>query len=367
MKKETFALYLRELWNIVALPLSFATGTPFTKPTVFAFYLTSRCNSRCQMCDFWKNPNMAGELTYAEICAILQDLKQFGVRVISFSAEGEVFTRPDAMDILRFSKELGFTFSINSNGLAINESLASQLAEIAPTSIIFSIDTSDPQQYQEIRGVKNGLERVLQSVRLLQEKGFHRVSAGAVIRHDNLDQITKLLELARQHGLHGFRFTAMQRYGFSKDWDDAQWNRLAEPHYQADLQKALGGLIQADTTRQMANTRMYLQMIPAYYQSRHFYPVPCIEGYYKGKILPNGDLSLCPIMGENAVVGNLKTEPIESLWWSPKARQIRRLIKNKKCPGCWLSCYGEDNLRFSLRYGFAANWKAFRRASKLLK
>lgn len=367
MKKESIVLYMRELWNTIALPLSFFTGIPFTKPTVFAFYLTSRCNSRCQMCDFWKNPNLAEELTYEEICNILYDLKRLGVRVLSFSAEGEIFTRPDALDILRFSKELGFTFSVNSNGLAINESLASQLAEINPNSIIFSIDSTDPDQYQEVRGVKNGLQKVLQSVRLLHEKNYYRVSAGAVIRHDNLDQIPKLLELSSQYNLHSFRFTAMQRYGFSKEWEDEQWNQLSDTNYISTLQKKLMELVKIDKSGIIANTNIYLQMIPEYYQSKHFYPIPCIEGYYKGKILPNGDLSLCPIMGDRAVVGNLKANSVLRLWWSDKARRIRRLIKEKKCPGCWLSCYGEDNLRFSLRYGLSANWKAFLRASKLLK
>lgn len=367
MKKTNIALYLRELWNIFALPISYFTGIPLTKPTVFAFYLTTRCNSRCQMCDFWKKGTSTDELTYNEICSILTDLKKFGVRVISFSAEGEAFTRTDAVDILRFSKELGFTFSVNSNGLAIDDTLATQLAQINPNSIIFSIDTTDQEQYHKVRGVKNGLHRVLQSVKLLQDKGYHRVSAGAVIRDDNLDQVPKLLQLANDLNLHGFRFTAMQRHGFSKEWDDDQWHRLSEPGYLANLQKTMTDLNEAEGIKKLANTSAYLRMIPDYYQSNHFYPVPCIEGYYKGKILPNGDISLCPIMGKAAVIGNLKTESIKSLWWSKKARHVRRLIRAKRCPGCWLSCYGEDNLRFSFRYGLTANWNAFKRALRILQ
>ena len=108
-------------------------------------------------------------------------------------------------------------------------------------------------------------------------------------------------------------------------------------------------------------------MIPEYFQAKHYYPIPCVEGYYKGKIMPNGDLSLCPIMGDKALIGNLKSDPVKKLWYSKRAGEVRQRIRNKKCPGCWLSCYGEDNLRFAPRYALAANLKAFRRALKLVR
>ncbi|MCK5231215.1 MAG: radical SAM protein, partial [Desulfobulbaceae bacterium] len=161
MKNQSVGLYLREFFNIFALPLSFYSGLVLTRPTVFAFYLTKRCNSRCQMCDFWKNQKMSDELSYNEICSILTDLKQFGVKTISFSAEGEIFTRKDTIQILEFAKELGFVFGVNSNGLAINKELAAQIARLQPNSVVLSIDTTDPEQYASIRGVKNGLERVI--------------------------------------------------------------------------------------------------------------------------------------------------------------------------------------------------------------
>lgn len=367
MKKELLRLYWHEFTNIFTLPLSFYSGRVMTKPTVFAFYLTKRCNSRCQMCNFWQQKEFEDELSFEDVCAILDDLKQFGVNTISFSAEGEIFTRKDTLPILHYAKKLGFVFSINSNGLAITRKLAAEVAELNPNSIIFSIDTTDPDQYFSIRGVKNGLSKVIQSIQYFHDLGFNRLSGGAVIRGDNVEEIPKLIAFARKNNLHSFRFTAMQRYGFSKDWSDEQWDKLADTTFILALEKQLQTLIQEiKTSSLISNSRPYLKMIPTYFKSSHYYPIPCVEGYYKGKIMPNGDLSLCPIMTEKAIVGNLKEVSLKELWYSDKSKQVRKLIKNKKCPGCWLSCYGEDNLRFAPKYAMIANLKALRRARKLL-
>ncbi|MDH3359694.1 MAG: radical SAM protein, partial [Desulfobulbaceae bacterium] len=366
MKMHKLALYTREFSNIFAMPLSFYIGYPLLRPTVFAFYLTRRCNSRCRMCDFWRSQTK-DDLSFDQVTAILDDLKAFGVKTISFSAEGEMFTREDAIDILQYAKKLGFVFGINSNGLAIDRQLAERIAGVAPNSIVFSIDSTNPTQYAYIRGVKDGLQRVMSAVSNLQEAGYNKVSGGAVIRDDNLDEVPKLLAFARRLGLHGFRFTAMQRHGFSKVWTDEQWGKLAEPGFQQELQQVLGELrasVKSDDL--LANSEPYLSMIPPYFKADHFYPIPCIEGYYKGKIMPNGDLSLCPIMGKTAVIGNLSDEPLSVLWYGKKAQEVRKIIRRGKCPGCWLSCYGEDNLRFAPRYALAANFNALRRALKLV-
>ncbi len=367
MKKEVIGIYLRELINLIALPLSFHTGRVLIRPTVFAFYLTKRCNSHCQMCDFWKKKNFDDELSFEKICAILEDLKQFGVKTISFSAEGEIFTRKDTFQILNYAKELGFIFGINSNGLSVTPEIASQIARLQPNSIVFSIDTTDSAQYAKIRGVKNGLQRVIESIGHLQKAGFTRISGGAVIRGDNIDEIPKLIELAGKLKLHAFRFTAMQRHGFSKDWSDEEWGKLADEEFIASLTDRLTKVIDlAKNDPLVANSIPYLQKIPEYFTASHYYPIPCIEGYYKGKIMPDGDLSLCPIMGKEGIVGNLKDDSVETLWFSKTAKMVRQQIRQKKCPGCWLSCYGEDNLRFAPQYALPANLKALRRALKLI-
>lgn len=367
MNKEKLSLYLKEFINILVLPVSYHTGLTLVKPTVFAFYLTKRCNSRCQMCDFWKSGTAVDELTFEEVCSILDDLKNFGVQTISFSAEGEIFTRADSIEILQYAKKLGFIFGVNSNGLAITPKLAEKLTSVNPSSIVFSIDTTDPERYCSIRGVKGGLDRICRSIENLRAYGYKKISGGAVISNTNVDELRLLLDFAQQKQLHSFRFTAIQRHGFSKDWSSEEWDALSSDQFLARLEEELREIIRkmgGDPI--LANSIPYLRKIPEYFRASHYYPVPCVEGYYKGKILPNGDLSLCPIMGKDAIIGNLKLEKVESLWRTERAKKIRSNIKKGNCPGCWLSCYGEDNLRFSPRYALIANLKALKRALKLL-
>lgn len=361
-------LITKEAVNTFLIPISFNTYKILIKPTVAAFYLTSRCNSRCNMCNFWRPETVYNdELKTEEIKSILLDIKNFGINVISFSAEGEMFVRNDVFEILEYAKELGLLFGINTNGLNVDEEKAKRLKDLDPTTIMISVDTAKSERYSMIRGIPKGLERVSQAVKTIQKTGYENLNIGAVILLENADELIDIVNLGNKWNVKSVRFTAFQQFGFSKDWDIETLKKYKETNYINTLKESIEKLIEyKEKNGLIANSVDYLKMIIDFYLSDHYYPVNCIQGYYKIKIMPNGDLSICPIMRQTALIGNLKRYSLEDLWYSNKANDIRNIIKEGKCPGCWLSCYGEDNLRFSLKYGFRSSVNTMKRASSLL-
>ena len=80
------------------------TNRTFVLPLV-VFFPTSRCNSRCVSCDWWKCSG-AGDLTLDEIDSIAHALPPLGTRVVLFSG-GEPLLRPEVFEAAQMFRARG--------------------------------------------------------------------------------------------------------------------------------------------------------------------------------------------------------------------------------------------------------------------
>lgn len=338
------AYVIREITNMARIPFYYRIGgKAVPPPTIAVALMTKKCNSKCTICEFWKNNNYSDELGTREWFQVITNLKRIGVKMINFSADGEIFMRKDAFEIMRYADKLGFLISINTNGLILNHFLK-QILELDPIQMQISLDVFDNASYKRVRGVPNGFTKVRDNILVLKEGGYKRISIGSVLMKDNLEDLLKLQNFCLENGFT-YRVTAFQFEGFGVD------NRkLRETYRDVDnldqVRKTANKLLK----NPINNTPFYLESIPNYYIKDKYHPLNCIVGMYKIVILPTGDVSLCNIMHETAVVGNAKEKSLSEIWFSNKAAKIRKIIRDRKCPSCWLSCFAEDNIRFSPKY-----------------
>jgi len=80
--------------------LSEVTNRTFVLPLLI-FYPTSRCNSRCVSCDWWKASG-DGDLTLTEIAEFVDELPSLGTEIVLFSG-GEPLLRPEVFDAARIT------------------------------------------------------------------------------------------------------------------------------------------------------------------------------------------------------------------------------------------------------------------------
>ena len=66
------------------------------------FYPTSRCNSRCVSCDWWRSSG-ATDLELEEIARVARALPPLGTRVVAFSG-GEPLLRPEVFEARLFRR-----------------------------------------------------------------------------------------------------------------------------------------------------------------------------------------------------------------------------------------------------------------------
>ncbi|HZT76970.1 MAG TPA: radical SAM protein [Vicinamibacterales bacterium] len=192
---------------------SFATATlvrlgeisnrTFVLPLVI-FYPTSRCNSRCVSCDWWKQTGES-DLSLEEIDTVAASTAALGTRLVVFSG-GEPLLRPEVFDAARRFRARAITLHLLTSGILL-ERCAERVAEQF-SRVCISLDAADEPLYERIRGVA-ALHVVERGVRALRRLAPEiPVTARATLQKRNFMQLPRLITRAMDMGLDGISFLA---------------------------------------------------------------------------------------------------------------------------------------------------------------
>ena len=133
----------------VAEWLDEATNRTFVLPLV-VFFPTSRCNSRCVSCDWWKCSG-AGDLTLDEIAGVAHALPALGTRMVVFSG-GEPLLRPEVFEAAQMFRAQGMTLHLLTSGMPSEAVRARGRARVLTWEIV-SLDATTESSDHTIRGV----------------------------------------------------------------------------------------------------------------------------------------------------------------------------------------------------------------------
>ncbi len=95
---------------------------------VVIWNLTRRCNLTCKHCYALSADHAyPGELDEAQMLAVLDDLKAYGVPALILSG-GEPLLSPHLWPVARRARELGFHLGLSTNGTLIDAAMADRIA-----------------------------------------------------------------------------------------------------------------------------------------------------------------------------------------------------------------------------------------------
>jgi radical SAM protein with 4Fe4S-binding SPASM domain len=120
-------------------------------PRMALLYLTYACNYKCPHC-LYKGWNKGHHYSTKKLYRLLDQLWEYGVKAIEFCGGGEPTLHPDFIDIVRYSKRLGFELGLFTNGSTLKHSGSVISNNFAYVRI--SLDTADPEEYKELHGLK---------------------------------------------------------------------------------------------------------------------------------------------------------------------------------------------------------------------
>ena len=172
--------------------------------------VTRRCPLSCRHC--YNNLPVGdraardGELTLEQHRRLLDDLAELGCLWLLYTG-GEIFTRPDFLDIYRHARGKGFLVTLFTNGTMITPAMADELARHRPFAVEITLYGATRETYERLTGVEGSYDRCLRGIHLLLERKLP-LKLKTVAVTINKHEIEEMRRLAEGLGVE-FKLDAM--------------------------------------------------------------------------------------------------------------------------------------------------------------
>ncbi|HUV21170.1 MAG TPA: heme d1 biosynthesis radical SAM protein NirJ [Gammaproteobacteria bacterium] len=190
---------------------------PMPKPVmlgsgpVVIWNLIRRCNLACKHCYATSaDIDFAGELSTAEVYAVMDDLREFGVSVLILSG-GEPLLRPDIFAISRRAKEMGFYVGLSSNGTLIDHRNIADIERVGYDYVGVSLDGMR-DTHDRFRRKQGAFDDSIHGIRLCHQAGI-KIGLRFTLTQDNAAELPELLQLMRDEDIDKFYLSHLNYAG----------------------------------------------------------------------------------------------------------------------------------------------------------
>jgi SynChlorMet cassette radical SAM/SPASM protein ScmF len=176
------------------------------------FYLTAGCNLACRHC--WVEPGYdpsGDKYPYLPLeffkTAILE-AKPLGLSGVKLTG-GEPLLHPQILDLLKIIRQENLSLYIETNGILCGSEIAAEIAKSSDRAVSVSIDGTDADTHEWIRGVPGSFEKAKQAVRNLVDNSTPPQIIMTLMRH-NVNQLEDMVRMAEQLGASSVKFNILQ-------------------------------------------------------------------------------------------------------------------------------------------------------------
>lgn len=303
----------------------------FTKyPINVEIDLTNRCNHGCSWCHFaythTKGPlaNSKKPLGYIDtgdvfdyelLLDVITQLKNIGVKSITWTGGGEPTLYPKIIDVLAYTSYIGLEQGIYTNGSFINEELAKYLKQHC-TFVYISLDESNAEDFKQSKGVTR-FNKVIEGIKhLVSAEGKATIGIGFLLHENNYFKLNQMKALGESLKVDYIQFRPTIHY----DVDNPSL-KISHPSWIDSLEEQPETIV-FDKSRFDG----YLNW------NGHGYKT-CNWSALQTVITPNGKVWTCVNKRgiESALLGDLTTQSFKDIW---KGKSC--LVDNK----CRIMCRG---------------------------
>jgi MoaA/NifB/PqqE/SkfB family radical SAM enzyme len=318
--------------------LAEVTNRTFVLPLLI-FYPTSRCNSRCVSCDWWKCSG-AGDLALEEIGDVANALPGLGTRLVLFSG-GEPLLRPEVFEAASIFRANGTRLHLHTSGVLL-ERCAGEVARHF-SRVIVSLDATSEDLYRSVRGIM-ALTTVERGVaRLRQLAPDLPVTARATLHRLNFRELPRLVDHARAMSLDGISFLPadVSSRAFGRERPPREpglaLNEAEVEEFKALIEATIAARGDDFESGFIAESPAKLRRLPQYYAAlsgdRAFPPVVCNAPYMSIVVEADGSVRPCFF---HEPVGNVRYAPLRAIVTRnlPAFRRSLDVASNPVCARC---------------------------------
>ncbi len=330
------------------------------------FYLTKGCNLRCRHC--WIAPAFQGDGTSHPVLdtdlfrSILTQAKPLGLSSVKLTG-GEPLIHPKIDEILDVIRAEGLRLVVETNGTRCTPELIEKIKACAQPFVSVSLDGSDRETHEWIRGVRGCFDASVEGIRNLAQAGLKPQVIMSVMRR-NSDQIESVVRLAESLGAGSVKFNIVQPTARGELMHDHGETLSIEELL------ALGTWVERDLCKS-TQLRIFFSHPAAFRPLSRMFgdngDGAGVCGIYRVLgVLGDGAYALCGIgeTVEELVFGHAETDSLEDVWNDhPILKEIREGLPQRLegiCSDCVLksvclgSCLAQNY--YSSKSLWAPNW-----------
>ncbi len=165
--------------------------------------VTAKCQCKCVHCSFARfKKTGAKELTTEQLKSAVKQSLDLGANLIIFVG-GEPLLHPDICELIRSVPKDKAIVSIFTNGWALTDETAKELAEAGLDNLYVSIDSPVPEEHDSLRGIKGLFQRAIDGALAAKERGI-LVGLSTYATHERLasGKLERLIQFAQKTGFH---------------------------------------------------------------------------------------------------------------------------------------------------------------------
>lgn len=356
-KYSKFGLYY--LISLFQTDLSILTGKNFAKPRQIYYFISEKCNARCEMCCHWEKGNLENKedlISLERMKEILITLAHWKIIKFGISGGEPLLFYEKTFKLLEIANALGLYTHFVTNGWLLDKEIFLNYEKIGGGHVSLSLDGIG-ETHDQLRKKPGLFDRCINAINTFKSLRLKKVKMkiNSVISKKNHNDIAGLLKISEENNIPIF-FQPVDMFNYesllklNQDeiadnyplWIPSDENEMLEKHVNAikTFKRRLPHLI--------VNTENHLNLICSYFKNEiHLRQnKKCLVAYDTIFILPNGDISFCWI----GKVGNLKENGVKETYYSPEFDVARNKALNCNYP-CMLGCLNRPGLLELVKIG----------------
>ncbi len=331
-------------------------------PLKLNFCLTYWCQYRCKTCNIWQR-KPTDELTTEEIVAVVRENPNITWADLT---GGEIFLRPDIDDILEAVvggwRRLAL-LHFPTNGFLTDRIVASveRIAGRGPAHTIVTVSLDgDEQLNDEIRGIKGGFRRQIETFNALRRIPGIDTVFGVTLSSFNLGRFTQTFEACAREcpglTIDDVHLNVAQVSGHYYGNDGPGGGQADPVLVRQDLAayRKLRG--RAHSPKQLLENT-YLSYLDEFLQTGRT-PMPCHALRASCFIDPWG--VVYPCITYSKPLGSLRDTGmrLDPIWNGLDTARVQREIWDGQCPQCWTACEAYQSILGNVLAGRSASPRA---------
>jgi radical SAM protein with 4Fe4S-binding SPASM domain len=305
----------------------------YAPPVLVSFGVTRECDLKCPHCYSDSGEKDPGELTTEEAKRVLSEIGKLGAKIVIMDG-GEPALRGDLVELVAHASASGVKPVLGSNGMSLTEELVQQLLDAGCLGVAISLDGANSQTHDAFRGLEGGFDRTIQGMKNCAKLGLP-FQVAPLMYQQNWGQLETIVSTAKD--LNADAVEIFDYVPSGRGRGESKYELSTDQRKQI-IDQVIGWQSKGDIIYRVIALPQYWvdveRKVPEEEVLDKFTRSCCAAGTRYITILPNGDIIPCMIL--QVVLGNVKTDSLEDVWYdSPILEELRNRDNLKgKCGRC---------------------------------